>query len=235
MGAKSTSFLLSFISGFIDTAGFIVLSGLFTAHITGNLVLAGASLINDNNPEVAARLAMLPVFVIGVMAAFILTTVLARTLNFSLTILLVVQAVLTIVFSMLGSFLENDAHQILSPLQVFLVGTVGVFAMCIQNTYMKTHLSSHAPTTVMTGNLTQFSIDLVNVFLIKLDMANLSSSKSTQGELTLAINQLGLSLLGFLVGAMAGALLVANVGLISCLLPASFLCALSMYSKNNSL
>lgn len=235
MTTKFTSFLLSFISGFIDTAGFVVLSGLFTAHITGNLVLAGASMINQNNPEVAARLAMLPVFVVGVMVAFIITTVLARTLNFSLTILLLVQALLTIAFSMLGFFLENDTHQILSPLQLFLVGTVGVFAMCIQNTYMKTHLSSYVPTTVMTGNLTQFSIDLVNVMLIKFDMATLSSSKSTQGELSLAITRLGLSLLGFLVGAIAGALLVAKVGLISCLLPASFLCALSVYCKNNSL
>ena len=36
--------LLSLNAGFVDTAGFLALQGLFTAHVTGNFVTLGASL-----------------------------------------------------------------------------------------------------------------------------------------------------------------------------------------------
>jgi len=36
--------LLSFDGGFVDTAGFLGLQGLFTAHVTGNFVTLGAAL-----------------------------------------------------------------------------------------------------------------------------------------------------------------------------------------------
>ena len=36
--------LLSFTAGYVDTAGFLALQGLFTAHVTGNFVTLGASL-----------------------------------------------------------------------------------------------------------------------------------------------------------------------------------------------
>ena len=37
--------LLSLNAGFVDTAGFLALQGLFTAHVTGNFVTLGASLV----------------------------------------------------------------------------------------------------------------------------------------------------------------------------------------------
>jgi uncharacterized membrane protein YoaK (UPF0700 family) len=37
--------LLSFNGGFVDTAGFMGLQGLFTAHVTGNFVTLGAALV----------------------------------------------------------------------------------------------------------------------------------------------------------------------------------------------
>jgi uncharacterized membrane protein YoaK (UPF0700 family) len=35
---------LSLTAGYVDTAGFLALQGLFTAHVTGNFVTLGASL-----------------------------------------------------------------------------------------------------------------------------------------------------------------------------------------------
>ena len=36
-------FLLSWVAGFVDVSAFIILFGIFTAHVTGNIALAGYS------------------------------------------------------------------------------------------------------------------------------------------------------------------------------------------------
>jgi len=53
--------LLSLNAGFVDTAGFLALQGLFTAHVTGNFVTLGAALVLGTSGAVAKLLA-LPVF-----------------------------------------------------------------------------------------------------------------------------------------------------------------------------
>lgn len=53
--------LLSFNAGFVDTAGFVALQGLFTAHVTGNFVTFGAAMVLGTSGAVAKLLA-LPVF-----------------------------------------------------------------------------------------------------------------------------------------------------------------------------
>src|SRR3954463_15417794 len=57
--------LLAFVAGFVDTCGFVALFGLFTAHVTGNFVLIGASMIEYHGGVIPKRLA-LPVFVVVV-------------------------------------------------------------------------------------------------------------------------------------------------------------------------
>jgi uncharacterized membrane protein YoaK (UPF0700 family) len=44
-GRFSVAALLSFNGGFVDTVGFLGLSGLFVAHVTGNFVTLGAALV----------------------------------------------------------------------------------------------------------------------------------------------------------------------------------------------
>jgi uncharacterized membrane protein YoaK (UPF0700 family) len=61
----SLSALLSFNGGYVDTAGFVSLQGLFTAHVTGNFVTAGAALVFGTSGLVAKLLA-LPVFCVAV-------------------------------------------------------------------------------------------------------------------------------------------------------------------------
>src|SRR5580658_249580 len=57
--------VLSFNAGFVDTAGFLALQGLFTAHVTGNFVTLGAALVLGTS-GVLAKLLALPVFCIVV-------------------------------------------------------------------------------------------------------------------------------------------------------------------------
>ncbi len=83
------SFALSFVSGFVDTAGFVALFNLFTAHVTGNLVLAGAAFIaSGEHGTLWGKLLMLPVFVISV--AF--TSYLIKYKNANVEILILIEA-----------------------------------------------------------------------------------------------------------------------------------------------
>src|SRR6476620_3566888 len=54
---------LSMTAGAVDVIGFLALGGLFTAHITGNLVVLLAHYITGNFGEVGPMLAV-PIFVI---------------------------------------------------------------------------------------------------------------------------------------------------------------------------
>lgn len=55
--------VLSFNGGYVDTAGYLALQGLFTAHVTGNFVTIGAALVFGTS-GIVAKLLALPVFCI---------------------------------------------------------------------------------------------------------------------------------------------------------------------------
>jgi uncharacterized membrane protein YoaK (UPF0700 family) len=100
--------LLSLNAGFVDTAGFLALQGLFTAHVTGNFVTLGAALVLGTSGAVAKLLA-LPVFCIVVIATRLLSSALLRSErpvpNYLLglkVILLVAGAALAIHFGILA-------------------------------------------------------------------------------------------------------------------------------------
>src|SRR5258706_12460265 len=65
--------LLSFTAGYVDTASYLALQGLFTAHVTGNFVTLGASLALGTSGG-GAKLLALPTFFAVVSAARRLTT-----------------------------------------------------------------------------------------------------------------------------------------------------------------
>src|SRR5437660_10597599 len=68
---------LSFTAGYVDTAVFVGLFGLFTSHVTGNFVLIGAALVHHVN-GVATKLVALPVFVLAVVFAVLSVRALER-------------------------------------------------------------------------------------------------------------------------------------------------------------
>jgi uncharacterized membrane protein YoaK (UPF0700 family) len=62
--------VLSVIAGMVDAIGFLSL-GLFTAHVTGNLVVIAAQLLRGGPPHLAQILAV-PVFMMAVAAAWLI-------------------------------------------------------------------------------------------------------------------------------------------------------------------
>src|ERR1700736_5244947 len=64
LGTKLLPTVLSVIAGSVDAIGFHGIGGLFTAHVTGNLVILAAHLASGGAGRVAPMLSM-PVFIVA--------------------------------------------------------------------------------------------------------------------------------------------------------------------------
>src|SRR5712671_376077 len=152
--------LLSLNAGFVDTAGFLGLQGLFTAHVTGNFVTLGAALVLGTH-GVVAKLLALPEFVLVVALVRLAGAALAARRWPVVRLLLAAKVVLLIAFFVLavtlGPFADSDAPAAL------LTGFAGVAAMAVQNAVQRIHLASLPPGTLMTGNTTQAVLDTVDL------------------------------------------------------------------------
>lgn len=190
--------LLAFVAGYVDTCGFVALFGLFTAHVTGNLVTIGAAIVNRGG-GVIAKLLALPVFVLTVAATRALTLFLQDRRKNPAVPLLAFQIVLLAAFLAAGvsiaPIVDADA-----PLAI-LAGMLAVAAMSIQNAATRTVFPMHTPTTVMTGNMTQVIIDLVDAGLGR-------GTQETWGR----VRKMVPAILAFTFGALAGALTYTFTG-----------------------
>ena len=152
--------LMSLNAGYVDTAGFLALQGLFTAHVTGNFVTFGASMVLGTSGA-AAKLLALPVFC--------LVVIVTRIISFSLPALglpiLRTMLVIKILLLALGALLAIRLAPFTPNREwaVVVTGMVLVSAMAIQNAAHRIHLSSAPPTTLMTGTTTQIMIDFADL------------------------------------------------------------------------
>ena len=199
--------LLSLNAGFVDTAGFLALQGLFTAHVTGNFVTLGASLALGTSGAIAKLLA-LPVFCAVVIAARLLGTWMSnRTIPaFEVllglkVLLLIAGAVLAIVF---GPFHDGDSWH------AILTGMVLVAAMAIQNAVHRVHLGSVPPSTLMTGTTTQIMIDFAD---------RIYTRQGEMGQPGSRLVPMSTNVLVFAIGCGAAAALYARFGVWCFVLP----------------
>jgi uncharacterized membrane protein YoaK (UPF0700 family) len=195
----------------------MALFGLFTAHITGDLVTAGTALTEKVRLGSGARLVMVPIFMLSVAA----TTLFARRLNRSgkrtLAPMFVLLTLALAMFTITGVTLRPLASAP-DAWAVIVIGGSGVVAMGIQNTLMRNVLSSYSPTTIMTGNLTQCTIDLIEMALP--DPANDTLARRiARGDAGVRLKKFGLPLLGFMVGAFGGAYVTHFIDLASIAVP----------------
>src|SRR5271169_645057 len=176
----SLSALLSFNGGYVDTAGFLALQGLFTAHVTGNFVTLGASLALGTSGAIAKLLA-LPIFCAVVIATRWLSTLLTNRHRPALETLIALQVLLLVIGAALairfGPFHDSDGWR------AVLTGMVLVGAMAIQNAFHRVHLGSVPPSTIMTGTTTQVMIDLAD----RIHHANETDAQSSSRLLQMAV------------------------------------------------
>jgi len=198
---KPMPILMSLNAGFVDTAGFLALQGLFTAHVTGNFVTLGAALVNGTS-GIFGKLLALPVFCAVVLVTRIFSFALPsfglpilRTMLAIKTLLLVAAATLAIHF---GPFKQGDDWDAIAT------GMALVAAMAIQNAAHRIHLGTAPPTTLMTGTTTQIMIDLADI----LRRASPDVTTPAKGRL----RRMSASVAAFALGCAGGAFLYAFSG-----------------------
>ena len=217
---RGRGMLLAFTGGFVDTLGFVALFGLFTAHITGNLVLIGASMGGDGHAGVLGKLVALPVFVLGVAATRVFQLRRERRGLDTAAPLVAVQLAGLVAFMLAGVWAAPFAHG--NGAAAICVGLLGVLAMSVQNTASRSVFSHLTPTTVMTGNLTQLVMDLV-------DLANFATGSPDADDKAAAlarVNKAWPPVAAFGVGSLTGALGYAHAGFWVLLVPCLALAAL---------
>ncbi|AOJ13205.1 MULTISPECIES: YoaK family protein [Burkholderia] len=217
---KHEDTILAAVAGFVDTLSFVALFGLFTAHVTGNFVLIGAGIAGFGQ-GVVLKLSVFPAFVCGVIAASLIArSMSARPAWQGARVLHTVQAVLLLGFCAAGWW----ATPVTQPdaLPALVAGIVGTFAMGVQNAHARViPRAAGVPNTVMTGNVTQAILDVVELCSRGTADAARATARARFGKMLPAI-------VAFAFGAACGALGFRYVGFLALLAPAAALAVLAL-------
>ena len=182
-GPAAIAALLSFNGGFVDTAGFLGLQGLFVAHVTGNFVTLGAALVLGSHGIVGKILALPEFILVIALARLVATALRARQLPVLRILLAAKMALLLAFFALAAGFGPFPNPDVPAAL---LTGFAGIAAMALQNAVQRVHLANLPPTTLMTGSTTQATIDAVDL-LIAPDAAQAAAIRTRFGRLSLSI------------------------------------------------
>jgi uncharacterized membrane protein YoaK (UPF0700 family) len=150
--------LLALIAGSVDTFSFLSLSGLFAAHVTGNVAILGATIVLGRPAGVWSKVLAVPFFATGVWVASVGAAALQRwnrsfvlpLLGAEFVLLLLALAVATV----LGPFGSADSPAAL------LLGALLTVAMGIQAAEGLLVDPREPPTTVLTTTMTRLVVQL---------------------------------------------------------------------------
>jgi uncharacterized membrane protein YoaK (UPF0700 family) len=152
--------LLSFNSGCVDSIGFFGLQGLFAAHVTGNFVTMGSTVVFGMH-GIIGKVLVLPEFVGVVALTRLAGLVLIARQKPVLRMLLSLDLLFLFGFFITAILYEPfpDAD---TP-KALVTSFMAVAAMAMLNAVQRIHLKDMPPITIMTGNTTQVSIDAVDL------------------------------------------------------------------------
>src|SRR5262245_7671174 len=151
--------LLSVIAGMVDLIGFFTLGNIFTAHITGNLVLLSAALVRGGPLRWAQALAV-PVFILALAALWLIAWSSKLHGQRLARLLLWVQLLLLVAVLLFSAVTKpsTSPHGLMAGIAVMLA----VSAMACQYALFRLALPGAVSTAVMTGNLTNTALSLMD-------------------------------------------------------------------------
>src|SRR5262249_11989638 len=174
--------------------------GLSTAPATGNLVVIAAQLVRGGPPRLATILAV-PVFMMAVAAAWLIAKASDRRGLALLRPLLLVQFLLltgVLILSVVGDPVSNP-HGLLSG----VTAMIAVSAMACQFSLLRLAVSGAPSTAVMTGNLNNTVLALLDTLSRAQPLLEGDSERLTKALKVLV---------GFFAGCVAGAAAVSFLG-----------------------
>jgi len=208
IAGRALPFVLSVIAGSTDIIGFLGLNGLFTAHITGNIVVLAAHIVTGD-PTIFSYILSVPVFMLVLLLTRLLAGGLGRAGVSTLRPLLLLQVLFLAaclwVCIVWGPWRNADA------MLAVIAGMFGVAAMAVQNALVQISLTTTPSTAVMTTNVTHFMLDLGEAWAGR-DHARAAQAR-TRAMRTFPVIR------GFTLGCVLGAAFEAAVGLWSLTLP----------------
>src|SRR5258708_19747141 len=149
--------LLSIIAGMVDLTGFLSLGNLFTAHITGNLVVIAALVVRGGRINPGQILAI-PVFMLAVAATWLIAKAAGSCGPSLMRLLLFIQFLLIaclLIFSVITKPSVNP-HGLMAT----IAAMIAVSAMACQFALLRLTLPVAPSTAVMTANLTNACLAL---------------------------------------------------------------------------
>lgn len=191
--------LLSVIAGMVDLIGFLSV-GIFTAHITGNVVVIGALVVRHNRANPAQLLAI-PVFMVAVAATWLIAKASGRRGAPLLRLLLLVQFLLIVCLLIFSVIARPSANP--HGLAATIAAMIAVTSMGCQFALLRLTLPVAPSTAVMTGNLTNAVLAIVDSTPQTQPLME-SDNRRLKGSLSL--------LIGFFVGCVVAAAAVMYLG-----------------------
>lgn len=212
--------LLAAVAGWVDALGFFALAGVFTAHLTGNLVLISEELLRGGS-QLASKLLVFPAFAAGVVGAGLAHAALAARGRSSVRILLLAEAAAIAGFMLAGLVArpivpEQVDHGL--PLLAILLGAV---AMGVQNAQGRLALRELGSTAVMTNNITQLILDATDL---------VHAPAPQRLHVAHRVRRQFLPVAAFTIGATAAAFAYGAASFWALLLPIAALCLLASRS-----
>jgi uncharacterized membrane protein YoaK (UPF0700 family) len=184
--------VLALLAGITDVTSWVLLGGLFTAHVTGNIVLVAADVVTGSQPHLAAVLAI-PAFVVATIVATVVARMLVGRDSRVRHLLLGAQALLLVAAAAL-SFTGTASASPLGGLAL-AIGLCAVCAMATQNAYLHLAFPKAPSTAVMTGNLVTATIAVFDMLAARGESADARANWSATWPL----------LAGFVGGCLLGA------------------------------
>src|SRR5215469_1998859 len=191
--------LLSVIAGMVDLIGFLSL-GIFTAHVTGNIVVVAALIVRHNRVNPAQILAI-PAFILAVAVTWLIAKASGRRGAALTRPLLVTQFLLITCVLILSTITKPSTNP--HGLMATIAAMIAVTAMGCQFALLRLTGPVAPSTAVMTGNLTNAVLGLADLSSQTQPLTQIDSSRMKS---TLHL------LVGFFVGCVSAASAVMYLG-----------------------
>jgi uncharacterized membrane protein YoaK (UPF0700 family) len=190
-------FLLAFNAGAINAGGFLVV-GMYTSHMSGFVsALADNLVLGHLGPVLAAVGAVLAFTAGAAVTAVLVNWARQHHLRSGYALPLLLEALLMLVFGLIGATLNLKGTPFAVPLTVLLLA----FIMGLQNALVTKISSATIRTTHMTGVVTDLGIELGKLLYWNGKSLPEQRVHASQSRLRLFATLLGLFTLGGVVGA----------------------------------